>query len=145
MFEKLSVKAMVTLVFVAAACFFVPHLHLLVLGKVLEGRTFTSDVVWYDPIMARYWLFDALVFTMVGFAIALLWRSRWAVLVAFLFGATYAGWWYGRQTIMFVLPPLWYTYVWTYGAYLVPAVTCAFGAWLYSFLRACVSPRVTRG
>jgi hypothetical protein len=145
MVEKLSVKVMLTIVFAAVTCLLLPYLHLLALGAVLEGRTFTTSVPWYDPIMARYWFFDAFVFTIAGLAIALLWRSRWAILVAFLFGATYAGWWYSRQTIVFVLPAQWHTYVWNYGAYLVPAITCAFGAGLYSYVGARAFPRVTRG
>jgi len=114
-----------------AALIGVPFLSALWFDAVIEGRTFTTSVMWFRPNYALQWLFHFLVFLGFGYVIGRYLPARNWWLSAALFGSLYGICDFALTSNHFVVDLTWSHCVWVYGTHVMPLVGAVSGAVLH--------------
>jgi len=112
---------------VLVVLYVIPSLRTTLVWPLLEGRTFSSQFLWFEPVHAIYWAF-AFAWSFAAGAIgAAVFPSSWLQAAA-MTGAV-AGLTRALTTRNWIAEHAgWSTYVWVYGEYFVPLVGAIVGA-----------------
>jgi hypothetical protein len=119
--------AIIVVVAAVFTFFVVPPLHRALVWPLLEGKTFSSQFLWFDPIHAIYWAFTFIWSFVVGATVVALFPSS-RFKAAALAGAT-AGLVRALATRAWISDDAnWPTFVWVYGEYFIPLLGAVVGA-----------------